>query len=86
MNTEKLKSLMINEEGFVFDPRSGHTYNVNATGMLALNCLKAGATVADTIQALVEQFGVDEQSADRDFEAFCNELQRLRLVVAGGMK
>jgi PqqD family protein of HPr-rel-A system len=83
MNIQRLKSLMINDEGFAFDPRSGHTYNLNPTGLLVINCLKSGATSEETVAALTQEFEVDEHMADRDVEAFCNDLQRLRLVEAG---
>lgn len=80
MKTDKLKSLMINDEGFAFDPRSGNTFSINATGLLVVNCFKAGASDAQVIQELTAQFDVDEQTADRDLEAFRNELERHRLV------
>lgn len=83
MTLQKLKSLMTNDEGFAFDPRSGHTYNMNAAGLLALSHLKNGASMRETVAAIMERFEVDEQTADRDLEAFCNDLQRLRLVDAG---
>lgn len=80
MTTDKLKSLMINDEGFAFDPRSGNTFNINATGLLVVNCIKAGASHGQIIEQLVGQFEVDEQTADRDLEAFLNNLGRHKLV------
>ena len=43
-NTERLRELAISDAGFVFDPLTGHTYNVNATALAALRALKEGAT------------------------------------------
>lgn len=80
MNVDKLRNLMINDEGFAFDPRSGNTFNINATGLLVINSLKAGASGGQIIEQLIESFDVDERTADRDLEVFCNSLERLRLV------
>ncbi len=80
MNTEKLNGLMINNEGFAFDPCSGHTYTLNATGLFAANCLKAGASAEQVVEQMIEQFEVDEQAAGRDLDAFLNELQRNKLI------
>lgn len=82
MNADKLRSLMINDEGFAFDPRSGNTYSINATGLLVINCIKAGATSEQIKEQLSGQFEVDEKTTDRDLEAFYNELERLRLTEA----
>lgn len=80
MNMDKLKALMINDEGFAFDPRSGNTFSINDTGLLVINCIKAGASLTRIVEELTEQFEIDETAADRDLEAFLNELSRYKLV------
>lgn len=83
MIANRLKALMINGEGFAFDPRTGNTFNINPTGQLVINAIKAGDSQSEIIQQLMEQFEVDPQTADRDLEAFMNELERNKLVDAG---
>jgi PqqD family protein of HPr-rel-A system len=80
MKIDKLKTLMLNDEGFAFDPRTGNTFNINATGLEVMNGLKAGASVDELIQLLADKFDVDEQIAGRDLDGFLNELQRQRLI------
>lgn len=80
MNVDKLKGLLINDEGFAFDPRSGNTFSINPTGLLVINCIKAGASPTRIKEELTEQFEIDEKAADRDLEAFLNELGRYKLV------
>jgi len=80
MNNTKLKSLMINEEGFAFDPRTGNTYNISGVGLLVVNALKAGTQTAQVVDAIVERYDVDRRTADRDLEGFLNELERNRLI------
>jgi hypothetical protein len=80
MNIGKLNGLMVNGEGFAFDPRSGHTYTLNDTGLFALNCLKAGASLEQVCEQMAAQFAVDRHTAERDLEVFLNVLQRNQLV------
>lgn len=80
MTINKLKSLMINDEGFAFDPRTGNTYNINATGLLVVNAIKAGANPEQVLDSVAAYYDVDRQTADRDLEAFFNELERNKLV------
>jgi hypothetical protein len=80
MNTERLKSLMINDDGFAFDPRTGNTYNINSVGLLVINAVKAGAGVEQVLDSLSERYDVDRQTADRDLEVFLNKLERNKLI------
>lgn len=84
MNVDKLKGLLINDEGFAFDPRSGNTFSINPSGLLVINCFKAGASPGRITEELMEQFDIDEKTADRDLEAFVNELGRYKLVTEEG--
>lgn len=80
MKADQLKNLMINDEGFAFDPRSGNTYSINPTGLFVINAIKAGASGDQIVEQLAERFEVDAQTADRDLEAFLNALARFRLA------
>jgi PqqD family protein of HPr-rel-A system len=80
MNVAKLKELMINDEGFAFDPRTGNTYTMNPTGLLIVNAVKAGANVDQVLDSVAARYEVDRQTADRDLEVFFNELQRNKLI------
>jgi PqqD family protein of HPr-rel-A system len=80
MKVAKLKELMINDEGFAFDPRTGNTYTMNPTGLLIVNAVKAGANVDQVLDSVAARYEVDRQTADRDLEVFFNELQRNKLI------
>ena len=84
MNANHLKQLMINDEGFAFDPRTGNTYTLNATGLLAANAVKAGASPERIVALLVERHEVDPRTADRDLEDFMNALERNKLTETEG--
>ena len=80
MNIDKLKALMINDEGFAFDPRTGNTYNINQTGLLVVNAIKAGANAEMVLDSVAARYEVDRKTADRDLEAFFHDLERNRLI------
>lgn len=80
MNIKKLKGLMINDEGFAFDPVTGNTYSINSSGLLIVNAVKAGASIDQVLDSVMSMFDVDRQTADRDLEVFINELHRNQLV------
>ena len=80
MNATKLKELMINDEGFAFDPRTGNTYSINPPGLLIVNAVKAGADLETVLDSVAARYDVDRQTADRDLEVFFNELQRNKLI------
>ena len=81
LDTSHLGSLAISDVGFVFDPLTGHTYNVNATGLAVLRALKEGDEPAAVVARLRETFDVD-QAADvaRDVEDFVSRLREVSLV------
>ena len=44
MDNSHLAMLAVSDTGFVFDPRTGHSYTVNPAGLLLLRSLKQGTT------------------------------------------
>jgi hypothetical protein len=44
----RLAELAVSETGFIFDPGTGATFNVNATGLVALVALREGVDPANT--------------------------------------
>lgn len=54
----RLKDLAVSESGFVFDPYSGETFNVNPTGRVILDALRRGASPAAIEAELRERFEV----------------------------
>ena len=72
---------MLFRSGFVFDPLTGHTYNVNATALAALRALKDGAPPEAVIAALDDQFETDpEDDIARDVYELLGRLREHGLV------
>jgi len=85
--TTRLDDLAISEAGFIFDPGTGATFNVNGTGMVALAALRAGVDPADTgaLAARVrERFPSAPPEVGEHLSDFVRTLRQLGLLPASG--
>lgn len=73
-------NLYINENGFVFDHRTGLTYTVNHTGIFLLRQLLEGMPRAEIIHALGEKYDINHQTATGDFDDFLQQLVNFNLL------
>jgi PqqD family protein of HPr-rel-A system len=77
---QRLRSLALNPDGFAFDPTTGESFTVNATGLAILEGLREGASPTELIRRITEAFDVSERDATRDLDDFMDHLRALRLV------
>ena len=77
---QRLRSLALNPDGFVFDPTTGESFTMNDTGLAILEGLREGASPMELVGRLTENFEVSEQDATRDVDDFLDHLRALRLV------
>jgi PqqD family protein of HPr-rel-A system len=81
MDVSRLHDLALSDSGFVFDPTTGHTFTVNATGLAVLRGLKAGDPETKIAAALSEGFEMDGgEDPMRDVADFLTSLRALGLV------
>jgi PqqD family protein of HPr-rel-A system len=81
LNTTHLGELAISDGGFVFDPRTGHSYNLNETALATLRALKDGAEPDAIIAKLRDQFAVEhDEDVARDVGDLISRLRELGLV------
>lgn len=78
---DTLKTLAVSDSGFIFDPRTGHTYNMNATAAATLKALREGATVAEVAAKLRDTFD-GGGAVEEDVEAFLSRLRDYGLLPA----
>ncbi len=76
---DKLADLAISDSGFVFDPWSGATFSLNATGLAVLRLLKDGLRDDELLAALDERFDVRDGDLRRDVDEFLGLLARHEL-------
>jgi PqqD family protein of HPr-rel-A system len=73
-NDTRLKELAISETGFVFDPHSGGTFTLNATGQLIIKALRDGATSDQIVAQLRATFDDVTRNVVEDVEDFLRTL------------
>lgn len=75
-----LTHLSISPEGLAFDPSTGDTYTVNATGLQIIRTLQDGGSPEDVVQTLTEKYQVAAADAQRDVADFQGRLRSLGLL------
>jgi PqqD family protein of HPr-rel-A system len=75
-----LSRLSVSPEGLAFDPSTGDTYTVNATGLLILRTLQDGGSQEDVVRVLTEKYQVSLADAQRDVADFQGRLRSLGLL------
>ncbi len=77
---QKLARLAISEEGFVFDPASGDSFQVSQTGLEILAGLKNGKDDGEISRWLLEKYEVSMEDALRDVADFIACLKNAGLL------
>jgi hypothetical protein len=78
--TSRLSDLMLNDRGYVFDPNTGESYQLSATGLAVVKGLLRGDTVAAILDSIIRQHEVDPLAARADLDAFLWDLQNLAWI------
>jgi len=76
----KLAHLAISDEGFVFDPTTGDSFQVSQTGLDILSGLRAGKGNDAIAHSLAGRYAVGVEEAQRDVADFQEHLKNLGLV------
>lgn len=81
LDVSALKEIAISESGFVFDPRSGQTFNMNRTALAALRALKDGVSLPEAAKRLGEDYACDNADDPLgDLQDFVGQLAAFGLV------
>jgi PqqD family protein of HPr-rel-A system len=75
-----LSKLAINNEGFVFNPMSGDSFQVSETGLFILSELRAGHSEEAIVRTLTDKYEVASEIAQRDVADFLANLKHLGLT------
>jgi hypothetical protein len=81
----RLADLAISDTGFVFDPGTGATFNVNATGLVALAALREGVDSGDTAELAArvrKRFPSAPPDIDEHVSDFVRTLRQIGLLAA----
>jgi PqqD family protein of HPr-rel-A system len=81
IQTLHLRDLALSDSGFVFDPMTGHSFTVNATGLCVLQGLKEGKAPEEIVKRLSDGFELEAgEDAGRDLQDFIVQLRECGLV------
>lgn len=77
----KLKeNIAVSESGFLFDPNSGESFSVNATGKEILQLISAGKAPEEVEATILSEFDVDQKTYQRYMDDFAHTLRRFNLL------
>jgi hypothetical protein len=77
---QKLSRLAINEEGFIFNPNNGDSYQVSETGILIIEEMKFGKSEEEIALLIEKKYNVSFEEAMRDVSDFRATLKKLGLI------
>jgi PqqD family protein of HPr-rel-A system len=81
LDLSRLHDLAVSDSGFVLDPRTGHTFTLNESGLLVLRSLKDGAPLYQIVDRLESEFDVDpNDNVRRDVDDFVSNLREMGLA------
>jgi hypothetical protein len=81
MDRYKVSSnLAISENGFLFFPSTGDSFTLNEIGSSIVGLLKSDKSKSEIIEAIVEEYDIDENSAERDVTDFITQLINFNLA------
>ena len=85
MNQNKIMILKTNvavsETGFLFDPNTGESFNLNKTGQFILKLLKENKDETEIIGTVMEKYDVELQVLQRYLDDFIRMLDQFNLLV-----
>ncbi len=70
-------TLSITEDGFAFDSKTGESYILNSCAQLVIKGLQKGENRQDIIHNLAREFGVTQNTIERDIADFFGQLNSL---------
>jgi hypothetical protein len=75
----RLDTLALNDQGFVFDPATGNSFTLNPSGMLLFKGLRDGCDETALATRLVQTFAIAADRAREDVADFNRQLAKLGL-------
>lgn len=73
-------NLAISENGFLFFPSTGDSFTLNEIGSSIVGLLKSDKSKSEIIDVIVEEYDIDQHSAERDITDFITQLVNFNLA------
>ena len=79
-SSPRLMDLMLNDQGFVFDPATGETYQLTPTALVCLRSLQAGDSLATMVRKITDQWDGDGAQISSDIDCFLLQIKGLQWI------
>lgn len=73
-------NIAVSDNGFIFNPGSGESYTVNPVGLDIINLMRKGKSNAEIVEAIQQNFVVEQLQAERDLLDFVEMMRQYRLL------
>ncbi len=81
----KIRSnIAVSDNGFVFDPNNGDSYNLNFIGQEILQMLKTNLSEKEITKAITEKYDVEENTFEQNLFDFIGMLNHYDLLEQHG--
>ncbi len=77
------KNIAVSESGFLFDPTTGESFNLNKTGQFLVKLLAEGKTENEATDLVLQKYDVEETTFQRYFDDFLMMLKQYNLTEEG---
>lgn len=74
------KDLAISENGLIFNPHNGESFQTNQSGIEILKMLQKNLENTDIIEFLVQKYDEEQKTIEKDYYDFINCLNRYMLI------
>ena len=75
--TEEIK---ISDNGFVFNSRTGDSFNLNPFGLELMKYIESGNDFDQIKAQILEKYDIDDLSFEKDFYDFCAILKHHQII------
>ncbi len=77
----KIKTdIALSDSGFLFDPTTGDSYNLNPTGVEIIQMIKDGKSEKEIIKEFTEKYDIDEITFEQNLYDFLRMLAHFNLT------
>jgi hypothetical protein len=73
-------NIAVSDNGFIFNPGSGESYTVNPVGLDIINLMRKGKSNPEIVEAIQQNFAVEQLQAERDLLDFVEMMRQYRLL------
>jgi len=78
--TEEIK---ISDNGFVFNSKTGDSFNLNPIGFELIKMIEAGKEFEEIRDDFLQKYDVDDLAFEKDFYEFCAMLKHHQITLQG---